>query len=66
LPDPALGAPYHFSRTNPQQFIKFAARLFVRRAIPFAHGNCRPVAVDPERQAKMDEKKPGSKPGLFA
>ena len=22
-------------------------------------------AVDPEKQAKMDEKKPGSKPGLF-
>lgn len=22
-------------------------------------------AVNPEKQAKMDEKKPGSKPGLF-
>jgi hypothetical protein len=43
-----------------------AARPLVRRAIPFAHGNRRPVAVDPEKQAKMDEKKPGSKPGLFA
>jgi len=37
-----------------------------RRAIPFAHGNRHPVAVDPEKQPKkLDEKKPGSKPGLL-
>jgi hypothetical protein len=60
------GRPLPFFPHKPRQFIKFTAQPLVRRAIPFAHSNRRPVAVDPEKQAKMDEKKPGSKPGLFA
>jgi len=65
LPEPALGTPYRFfpqhnttSLSNPLlcDFRSAQARL----------QKCQPVAVDRQKLPKMNEKKPGSKPGLFA
>jgi len=71
-PDPALGAPYHFSRKTPP-FYQIRRPAIAPRANLFAHCN-RPVGPEGrfplarstlKNRQKWTKKKPGSKPGLL-
>jgi len=65
LPEPALGTPYRFfPSTTPQVYQ--TPLLCDFRSAQARLQKCQPVAVDRQKLPKMNEKKPGSKPGLFA